>query len=316
MKHVVFFIVFILVSISSFTQGVFKGHYWKQYRREITGGIGPSNFLGELGGKNQVGTDFAQDLEVKATKYCLNLGYRYYVRSDMSVKAGIYYGMVSGDDKLTLEPFRHNRNIHFRSPIVEGSFMLEYHLLREKAGAGYRIKGSRGMGRSKFGVYGFGGVGFFYFNPQAKYTDGKWYSLQPLGTEGQGIGTNVSRYNQFGICIPYGIGIRYMLRSKWRLGLEAGVRKTFSDYIDDVSTNYYDPVAIAQAYGPVAAYFSNPAESKDFNADHIQETAPGLQRGDPKDKDTYIFVCVNLCYKIVKQRSFRRIRSRRSVPSF
>ena len=32
----------------------------------------------------------------------------------------------------------------------------------------------------------FVGVGGFYFNPKAKY-EGKWVSLQPLGTEGQGL---------------------------------------------------------------------------------------------------------------------------------
>jgi hypothetical protein len=313
------FIYIILLSASltdAYSQGVFKGTYWKQYRRELTFGIGPSNFLGELGGKDQVGTDFAQDLEMKSTKYCLNVGYRYYFRSDMSVRGSLYYGVVSGDDKLTDEPYRNNRNIHFRAPIIEGSALVEYHVLREKANSSFKLKGSKGGGGSRFNVFGFAGIGFFYFNPQAKYIDGKWYDLQPLGTEGQGIGTNVSKYSKLGLCIPYGLSVRYLINSKWRIGLEAGVRKTFSDYIDDVSTVYADPTVVNASYGPVAAYFSNPAKSKDFDDDKVSETSPGLQRGDPDDKDTYIFTSISLSYKLIKQRSFKKIRSRRSVPSF
>lgn len=316
MKKFNILIVVFILSSSLFAQGVFKGNYWKQYRKEWTGGIGPSNFLGELGGKDQVGTDFAQDLEMRATKFCLSAGYRYFFRSDMSVRAGITYGMVSGDDKFTKEPFRHNRNIHFRSPIVEAASVIEYHILREKTNRSFRVKGAKGAGGSKFNIYGFGGIGVTYFNPQAKYLDGKWYSLQPLGTEGQGIGTNISKYSRMTVSIPYGLGVRYLVRTKWRVGVELGIRKTFTDYMDDVSTVYADPTAIADVYGPVAAYFSNPAADKDFNDDGIYETAPGLQRGDPVDKDTYMFVQATVSYKILKQRNLRKIRSRRSVPAF
>ncbi len=313
-KILIIFLLLIIISEGN-SQGVFKGNYWKQYRKEVTFGIGATNFLGELGGRDQIGTDFAQDLEINATRFVVQGGYRYYLRRDMAVRGSLFAGVLSGDDKLTNEPYRNNRGLHFRSQIVEGSAVFEYHPLQEKSGAKYKIKGSRGVGRSKFGIYGFGGIGFFFFNPQGQYTDGKWYNLKPLGTEGQGLPGGPAEYSNFGLAMPYGFGFRYLLRSKWRLSLEAGLRKTFTDYIDDVSTVYYDKQVIEAERGPIAAYFSNP-NTKDFDYPGLVNTATGQQRGDPEDKDTYMFLTFNLSYKIVKTKGFKRIRSRRSVPSF
>ncbi len=317
MKRHIFIILFFSFFIKSYSQGVFKGNYWKQYRKEFYVGIGPSNFLGELGGKDQIGTDFIQDLELKATRYVINTGYRYFLRRDMALRASLLYAMVSGDDKLTLEPFRNNRNLNFRSPIIEGALIYEYHLVQEKAGTRYRIKGSKSTG-SKFGIYGFTGIGGFYFNPQSKYINGQWHDLQPLGTEGQGLPGGPSPYTKIGICLPTGLGFRYLMNSKFRFSVEIGVRKTFSDYIDDVSTVYYNNDAIKASKGEIAAYFADPSVKEEPGApnDLNNSTRTNEQRGDSKNKDSYMFATFNVNYKIFKTRGFRRIRSRRSVPSF
>ena len=79
-----------------------------------------------------------------------------------------------------------------------------------------------------------------------------------------------------------------------------GMRKTFTDYMDDVSTNY--PDASIYKGDPVATYFSNPMDPKDPYA--CGECA-GLQRGDPTDKDAYMFGTFTIGYKMIKKKRSR-----------
>jgi hypothetical protein len=309
-----FLIAIILFAKSSFSQ---FNNYWKMQRTEVTFGLGASNFLGELGGKDQIGTDYFNDLEITETKFAATVGYRYYILQNLSVKAGLYYGVISGSDKLTKEPFRNNRNLSFKSPIIESSAILEYHFLQERGGHKYKIRGAKGQSGFLFGIYGFAGIGGIYFNPKGQTADGKWHSLRPLSTEGQGLPGGAEPYKQITVAIPAGLGIRYSVNAKWKMGMEIGLRKTFSDYLDDVSTNYYDNAALAAAKGSVAAELADPNLGNfPGQFDSNGKTREGLQRGDPTDKDSYMFLIVTANYKISKRRGFKRIKSRRSVPSF
>lgn len=307
-----YFLLSVFTVFSFVLQAQFRsGSYWKQTRNEFVGGAGASNFLGELGGKDAIGKDMSpRDLEISETKYVINVGWRYYVQKNMCIKTSLYYGMVSGDDALTKEPFRNGRNLSFKSPVYEISALYEYHLIGEKQGRMYKVRGTKGGLHFFIGVYPFVGIGAFYYNPKAYY-NGQWHSLRQLSTEGQGIKPGTKPYSSISYCIPMGIGFRYSLNQQSGLGLELGFRKTFTDYIDDVSTEYYDKNEIQQVKGDVAAALSNrsldtsPAASK-----------PGDQRGDPTEKDSYMFIVLSYHYKISKKRGFRRIKSRRSLPSF
>ena len=88
------------------------------------------------------------------------------------------------------------------------------------------------------------------------------------------------------------------------VGFEFGVRKTFTDYIDDVSKTYYDNEAIKQKYGQVAALLADPSvSSSNSNVDDDVITAPGQQRGDPRDNDAYMFAVISIHYKLRTGRS-------------
>jgi hypothetical protein len=65
--------------------------------------------------------------------------------------------------------------------------------------------------------------------------------------------------------------------------------KTFTDYLDDVSTVYYDNAAIEAAYGSDAAYWADPSSGV-----FPTWTDPGEMRGDSKQKDAYFFFNVSL----------------------
>ena len=278
-------------------------------RKEYVIGIGAANFLGELGGANQIGTNFVKDLEFSTTRPSFQLGMRYKFAKRFAVKGGFYYQLVSGADRLTAEPYRHNRNLSFRSHIFELSAQAEFYITKEQQGHKYKIKNAKGIRNYDFQAYVFLGVGGFFYNPQAKY-GGHWVSLQPLGTEGQGLPGGPKKYKRVSLCIPYGIGMKYALTKDWAVGLEIGMRKTFTDYIDDVSTDYYDKAALLAARGEVAVALADPSLAHypielGGNATGADQTAAGQQRGDPKDNDAYMFINVTAAYKIPYKRKTR-----------
>lgn len=275
-----------------FTVAIADAQRWKRYRYDAILGIGASNFLGELGGANQIGTDYIKDLEIKMTKPVFHLGIRYRLDEYIANKTSINFGWVAGDDKLTEEPYRQNRNLHFRAPILEFATQFEFSWKREQIGHKYRLRGVKGQMHIEIYTYGFIGVAGFWFNPRGQY-DGKWYSLQPLGTEGQTLLPSRKKYSRINVSIPMGLGFKYAIDRKWSIGFELGGRKTFTDYIDDVSSTYYDNNEIYNEVGPIAAYFADPSLGNIYG-----QTAPGEQRGDRTDFDTYIFAVFSVNYKL------------------
>jgi hypothetical protein len=278
-------------------------------RKEYIIGFGASNFLGELGGANQIGTNFVRDLEFTATRPSVALGMRYKFAKRWAVKGGLHYLLLSGNDKLTKEPFRNNRNLSFRSHTFELSVQGEFYFTKEQSGHIYKIKNAKGMKSYDYQGYLFVGIGGFYYNPQAKYR-GNWVNLQPLGTEGQGLTGGPKKYSRVSICIPYGIGGKYAINKEWAVGLELGIRKTFTDYIDDVSGVYYDNNAIFLAKGEAAATLADPSllnypEELGGNSTIFRQTAAGQQRGDKTDKDAYMFLNVTVNYKVPSKRRTR-----------
>ena len=272
---------------------------WKRQRFEFSFGVGVSNFLGELGGANQIGTNYFKDLEWSQTRFAAAVGLRYKLSNYFALKGNATYGRVSGDDALTTETFRHNRNLNFHSDIMELNVNFEGAFQQEQIGHRYRLRKVKGLRGYEIYMYGFVGVGIFYFNPKSEIA-GQTYELQPLGTEGQGYVPTREKYSRIQMCIPVGIGFKYTLDRSWGVGLELGLRKTFTDYIDDVSTTYFD----FAGYGvPNAAELEAIADPSLGDPNAGAATGPGMQRGDPRDKDSYMFAIFSINYKLKKGRS-------------
>ncbi len=284
--------VLILIASSSFAQ--FSRTTWKRQRKEIYLGIGASNFLGDLGGKDKVGTDYSYaDLELSLTHPSLSLGYRYRITKAWSWKSDLYYLYVSGSDAYTNEPVRNNRNLSFKSNIYELSTNIEYDFIRERGGNRYGIRSAKSRYKSaNFNFFVAGGIGVFYFNPKASY-HGVWYDLQPLGTEGQGLPGNPPKYKRISICIPITAGLRVALGKYYTMALEYNFRKTFTDYIDDVHSVYYDNYALGAAHGPVGAYLADPNLGNIPGATYPDAYGTPAQRGD-KQMDSYMSIQLKL----------------------
>jgi opacity protein-like surface antigen len=287
---------------------------------EYIGGIGAANFLGEVGGADQIGTNFLKDLNFSATRPSLQLAYRFKFEKRWAVKAGFYYQRVTGADSLTTEIYRNNRNLSFRSNIFELSSQLEFYLTKgEQPGKRYKIRGAKGWTQSfvTIQVYTFMGVGAFYYNPKAKY-NGKMVALQPLGTEGQGFPGQPDKYSRISVAIPFGLGLKQNITKNWTVGIEVAGRKTYTDYIDDVSNTYYDNERIRKERGNTAADLADPklykipGEVIGYKVDYKggDQGGAGQQRGDVRDRDAYMFVNITVGYKVPIRKSFRRKSSR------
>ena len=285
-KRLLFLFLIVFISFSGFSQRN------KKYRYEFIIGAGPSGFLGDLGGSVGNGTHFVKDYNFSSTRFALNGGVRYHVQPKFAIKGMLTAGMVSGDDKNSKDSIRQNRNLNFRSPIIELAVQAEYYVFSDVKRNSYSIGGSRSRKKkTKIGAYIFAGVGVFFYSPQEQL-GGVWYNVRQYHLEGQGLPGGPKQFSNVSLAIPMGIGIKQQLNKRFSLALEFGLRKTFTDYIDGVSTNYYDPIKLKQAYGPLAVALADP------NLGRIEgQTNPGQERGNPKYKDSYMFITFNLGYK-------------------
>ncbi len=257
-----------------------------------------------LGGSNYCG-DLTRDYQPlwSKTKLAGGLLCRYNVSPYITFKGSALYGQIQGSDKnYSYDAYRTRRNLSFKSDIVEFSAQIEWNIL------GYENT------RTNFGwsPYLFGGVSVFRFNPKAQFNyisglhdpslqsqSGEWIELQPLGTEGQETTkfNDKRRYSLTQISIPLGIGSKWQLDDHWAIGIEFGVRKTFTDYLDDVSSIYVDDQIVGGASGPMAVALKD--RSAEVNNDLSVKFENNDPRGNPKNKDWYLISGITLTYRIL-----------------
>ncbi|MBP9069193.1 MAG: hypothetical protein KBG47_06780 [Bacteroidia bacterium] len=292
-------------------QNFIRSNEWKKYRREVYVGIGAANFLGDLGGLNKIGTDYSiVDLELSQTGISTGIGYKYKILKWLNVVSCFKYLKVKGDDKLTLEKFRNNRNLNFKSNIFELSARFELVYMHNNVGNRYAIKRTFKQ-RKKTNSYDlslFFGAGVFYFNPKGKDAVGVWHLLKPLHTEGQGLPNGAKQYKNYSVCIPLGVSYRYYIERQWSVGIEFSFMKTFTDYIDDVSTTYYDPQALKQAYGALSQKMADPNKGFIDGFSSPNADGSGAQRGDI-EKDSYMSLQLTVGH-LIKSKKYKRKKTR------
>ena len=205
-------------------------------------------------------------------------GLSYQVSDKLSIRGGVTFAKIAADDKKN--PKVYFRNLNFKSSIQEFHVAAEYYLF-----------GSEDVILSP---YVFAGAAVYHYNPYTKDTSGTTYFLQPLSTEGQGFYLDRKPYSLTQFAIPFGGGIKYALSDNIKIGIEVGLRKLFTDYLDDVSTTYVDPNLLLTNRGPKAVELAFRGAEIDKSA-----TYPVVltKRGEPKNKDWYYFTLVTLSYK-------------------
>lgn len=195
------------------------GQKWKLRRYEIGGGIGVSQLFGDIGGtadeKNLFGL---KDINLAETRFGINSIGRYKIHPKHSVKVPFHFGYAKGSD----EGSKNNRGRSYTTFLFELSGQYEYYLVQEEKT--YRSSGmynKRGMlnNYSHYAFYGFAGLGAVYTISSHKYP----YTLVTDIYKGGG---------NYGIVIPFGVGAKFIIDSRYSLNAEMGYRYTFSDFIE------------------------------------------------------------------------------------
>lgn len=222
----------------------------------------------------------------KDTRLGGGLVFRHNITDRLALRLQGLYGNLQAYDSNSSDSLQVLRNLHFRSRLFELSGLFEINFFQYRT-----YKGGR-----KWTPFMFAGLGYFRANPQAQLDD-TWYDLQPLGTEGQGTsvrpGSETYKVDQF--CIPFGAGLKFNL-GRIDVQVEYGLRRTYTDYIDDVSGTYVDNDILAFENGPLSAAL---ADRSGLNAIPGFSNA-GRARGDSNTRDWYNYTGLSITYVITK----------------
>ncbi len=238
-------------------------------RSELGFLLGGSYYIGDL---NQFG-------HFKDVQPAGGLIYRFNINSRLALRFNAMYGSVRADDKDSRYSQNRNRNLNFKSDIWELGGGLEFNYWP------FQI----GHPRYKATAYLLVELAAFHFNPKTTY-NGNEVILQKIGTEGQGTAlSSKNEYVRTQLSLPLGLGFRCSLGKWMSFGIEYGIRKTFTDYIDDVgSSSYVSSSDLAALSGQMAADLGNKT---------LNQSRYGA-RGDASTKDWYAFFGMSLTFRL------------------
>lgn len=228
-----------------------------------------------LGGSYYIG-DLNPGRHFYFTQPAIGLFYRYTPNYRYAFRGGFNFGQIMGDDSQSEDPDQLQRNLNFKSNIYDFHAIAEFNFYE------YRISNDK----FKFTTFLFLGLDVFRFKPQGKLNN-SWVDLQSLNTEGQSSGYRLTQ-----VGIPFGVGLKMNVSKQVGIGLEWGPRKTFTDYLDDVSGTYPD-------------YTKTPF--KNIKAQQLSDRSKNggnninKQRGNPRTKDWFVFFGLTINVKLNPQ---------------
>lgn len=213
------------------------------------------------------------------SKLAIGLTFRQPLSPRLAIRSGILIGQLEAADRYN-RTYLQPRNLSFQTSLQEAHVGLELNFFK--------------ISSSRFTPYIYGGLAVFHFDPWAYDNSGNKTFLKPLSTEGQGLaefpGQKPYRLTQ--LALPFGVGVKYRASDNVTVGLEFSQRKTFTDYLDDVSSHYVDRQTLLTAKGSKAvemAYRGLPAANAS-----AAYPASGEQRGTPSEMDWYYFTGLHL----------------------
>lgn len=206
-----------------------------------------------------------------------SLGLLYDITDHFTARALFSIGKLSGDDKYGKNS---SRNLNFTTNLFEAQLGMQYYLFP--------------LGEKPVTPYAFASVALYKFDPYTFDTSGTKHYLRPLSTEGQGFIEGKDYYNLSQFAIPFGGGVKLSLSENVNVGLEIGLRKLFTDYLDDVSTVYVDRDELIANRGEKAAELA-------YRGDELKNGSPypaaGTFRASPK-QDWYYVTSLTLSLRL------------------
>ncbi|MBO6117777.1 MAG: outer membrane beta-barrel protein [Bacteroidales bacterium] len=275
----------LILCIAALTNAYSQRQSW-----EIGIMMGGSNYVGDINNMFNDGKDDSKEwnqFESSFNMYNVHLmgGFiaRYNFNPRWVFKGSILFSKLSGDDKH----FNNTRNLNFYTNIQEFSANVEFNFLDYRTGSlQHRIT-----------PYIFAGIGLFHFNPKTEilsHSDKQpiVVNLHDLHTEGQTFYADRGNYHLWQVSVPFGLGMKFSLSKFVCVGLEWGFRKTFTDYIDDISTQYagrQNLIYNVNENAAIAADRTNELEG--YSTVYHKE---GEMRGNSTTKDWYNFFGITL----------------------
>lgn len=238
------------------------------------------------GGMNYLG-DLNNQSALTMPRLAGGIGLRYRIDNRWAFRAEASLGSVACEkDYIEL------RNLSFKSNIFELAALAEFNFAPYGPGAT----------ESKWTPYLFGGLALFHYNPMASYSVSEggtqWAELQPLCTEGQGSAAYPDRrpYTLTQLCMPFGVGVKFRISKSFSFSAEYGFRKTWTDYLDDVSKTYVgrDVLIGNSTDGALSAMLAD--RSGEVVEGYVN--APGIKRGDDSLDDWFAYFNVNITLKL------------------
>jgi hypothetical protein len=156
-----------------------------------------------LGTFNYTG-DLVRSYDFRNSKPAGTVFYRSNLSKVVSFRAAVTAGKIGASDKRPLDAFSSERNASFNLFLMEVSSVMEYHFMN--------WRDEKRMLR--FTPYMFAGFALF-------------------GVSGEQ--SKQEQYSNIQGAIPLGIGAKYIINPKWYVAAEFGARKTFFDYLDNIS---------------------------------------------------------------------------------
>lgn len=179
-------------------------------------------FGGGLGSMNYSG-DLVRGFSFSTSSFAGTGFYRMNFSEILTLRLAATIGNVRGAE-TPIDPFATERGHSFSSNLIEVSSVFEYHFLDFKTADA----------TVNYSPYIFGGFGVIRYNAPTDEEIGR-----------------------FQFSLPMGVGFKYLIQKKFTIGIEAGARKMFFDYLDGIS--------------------DDPSRVKDY------------QYGNPKDDDWYFY---------------------------
>ena len=259
--RIVSLFIFLLVNVTSQAQRVHVG---------VAGGL--ANYNGDLLDKLY---------PKKLTNGFIGLTVHYELQDQILLRGSYNFARVNGSDSYSSKQELQQRNLQFESAISEFAIVGEYYLFN--------------LYEKRFSPYGFVGLAVFHFNPYSYDSVGRKVFLKPLSTEGQGIYASKKPYSLWQPAIPFGGGIKFAITENLRIGIELGLRKLFTDYLDDVSTSYPNVNDLLAARGQTAVDFSYRGD--EYPGGNPNFPTKDTQRGSAAQKDMYYFTGINISFR-------------------
>lgn len=234
----------------------------------ITGGL--TYYIGDLNTKHYYNA-----------KPAFGLVYRYNFNERYAFRLQGLYSRLEAFDSDSPDPNAQYRNLSFTTSLVEVGGQLEINFFPYRAG----------KEKKSWTPFIFLGAAYFRVNPQADL-NGVRFDLAPLGTEGQGTSAGANEpYALDNLAYPFGAGLKFNLK-RVDIQLEWGLRKTKTDYIDDVSGLYVDNTLLEFENGDLSAALADRTGAEE--GPNGEDPNAGSARGDGKTTDWYQYTGLSI----------------------